>query len=192
VHRAEALQEAGQDPSMGSSGLTAEQQAARARLRDFVNAVSDLPTLVGEEEAGSEEPWVADGYRLQARPATDVPAGTKAQPAPTTSTTAASSGPTTTGDPDGSVSSPAQPDPAGTQPASGEPQPGEPQPTVWTWPVDEVDLATVGDCKAFRGEVGEKIREVFTQANDLTRFEQGTARWQVTVRPLLPDDPDCQ
>src|SRR5690606_33707190 len=124
-----------------------------------------------------------------AQPASDVPAGAPAEPAPVPATTTTASAPGTSADPDtavSSMSSPALPAPSGDEPA-----PDEPQPHLWTWPIEAVELAEVGQCLAVEGELADQVEALFSQANQLTRYEQAGVAYAVVVRPLLPDEPDC-
>src|SRR5687767_15032347 len=156
VHKAEALQETAAMEGEGSQGgpPSQDQREARRRLAEFVAAVGDLRALVGEDDAGEEETWEPVGYRLRSDRAADVPPGSKPKPVPPdspTSTQGGSGGGSSSGSvsPDEPVSSPPQ-----SAPPDGEPpEPSEPKPELWEWPVDAVDLATVGDCKAVRGDV---------------------------------------
>ncbi|MPY94926.1 MAG: hypothetical protein GEV08_18265 [Acidimicrobiia bacterium] len=188
-HVANALREPGEPPW---PGLTEEQQAAREQLAEFVAQASDLGALVGEGNLGEQQPWEPERYRLWAQPASDILPGTPAQPAPGPTTTTSSpaggpaAGPADVTGPDASVSSPAQPPPTGDAAA-----PTEPKPRLWTWPIDAIDLATVGNCLAVEGGVADEVGALFAQADQLTRFEDDGVAYTVIVRPLLPDEPDC-
>jgi len=64
-----------------SNGLTADQLAARTKLRELLTAVSDLPTTLGVK-AGSEQPYKSDALAAIASPyvAPDPATAGKGQP----------------------------------------------------------------------------------------------------------------
>ncbi len=60
----------------------------------------------------------------------------------------------------------------------------EPEPTVVEWPLDSgVDLATATECVEVQREA---IGDLFTEATQLTFFEQDGVTYQVTPRPAYP------
>lgn len=187
-------------------GLSPDQQAARDRLAAFVEEVGDLTRLFGAGHLSDPVPWQPERYRLWAQPASDVPAGTVADPAPEPAPTSppATAADGTGLDPDTAVSSPEQPtsdgraDDTASSPVQPAPDdgsdgtvPGEPRPRLWAWPIEEVDLAAVGQCLVVEGDVADAVGALFSQADQLTRFEQAGVAYAVVVRPLLPDEPGC-
>ena len=68
---------------------------------------------------------------------------------------------------------------------------GEPQPRVRPWPVTGVDLAAADDCLAVTGADATRVADTMDQADQLTFFTTATATYQVTIRPLLPDEDGC-
>jgi hypothetical protein len=67
VREAYALTEAGAE----ASGLTADQVAARAELRDLVDALTDLPATLGADAVSDAEPYVPEAVGAVVSPWTD-------------------------------------------------------------------------------------------------------------------------
>jgi hypothetical protein len=63
-----ALAEATEDLTGSPGSLTGEQAAARARLRDLVAALTDLPATLGAESVGEPEPYVPAAIAAIASP----------------------------------------------------------------------------------------------------------------------------
>lgn len=78
------------------------------------------------------------------------------------------------------------------QPASDEPDPSGLTPQVLEWPL--ADPATLGEPEdggrllVVTGEDLEKLRPLLAQANTLTRWKSGEAKYLLFPRPLLPDE----
>jgi hypothetical protein len=68
THRAYALE---------IEGPGTEDDPARANLAEFVAAMSDLPSTVGDSELGPEEPFETDQYLIRATPADPEAAATE-------------------------------------------------------------------------------------------------------------------
>jgi hypothetical protein len=126
-------------------GLTPEQIANRAALRNLVAALTNLPETLGSEGAGKEEQYVPT--RLAA------------------------------------VVSPwsANPEVEGAQRAVGwpGPLPGE--------PFAAPDLT----CVSVSGDQMAKALDAAKSANALTPWVSSYGRWNIALRPLLPDEADC-
>ncbi len=62
-------------------GLDTEDDPARARLAEFVDAMRDLPATVGDSELGPEQPFAAEQYLIQATPVERGSIATDVEPA---------------------------------------------------------------------------------------------------------------
>lgn len=130
-HRANAL---GFDtPERGPS------TPARDNLLEFVNRVSDLPTVAGAANLGPDELFVAEQYRFQAMVV----------------------------------------DPT---------QWTDPPPTIVEWPAGLGVLAESLQCATVAGEDAEAL---FTDATELTFFEEGDDVYRLAVAAVLPGDAVC-
>jgi len=79
--------------------------------------------------------------------------------------------------------------PAHDVPEGPTPPGGEPEPTVVVWPVPTIDLAAFEQATRLEGAEAEAVRAVLVEADELTRFEQDGAVFQVLARVALPGDP---
>jgi hypothetical protein len=131
-----------------SGGLTTEQAAARAKLRDLLNAVSDLHGTLG------------------------IPAGSEQQYQPVALA---------------AVASPyVAPDPATI--GKGQPEVAWPGPALPGTPVGK-GLDT--GCVTVSGADTATVLAATDKANAATPWTSGGRKWTVIIRPLLPDEKDC-
>ncbi|WP_034594029.1 hypothetical protein [Hamadaea tsunoensis] len=70
-----------------------------------------------------------------------------------------------------------------------------PQQKEMTWPGPALPGAVVGDgpvrCVAVTGADAKAVLDAAAQANQMTPWESGGKRWNVTFRPLLPGEEGC-
>ena len=61
-------------------GIDTEDDPARAALAEFVAAMGDLPSTVGADQLGDEEPFVSEQYLIQATPIDPATLSTDVEP----------------------------------------------------------------------------------------------------------------
>ena len=160
------------------SGLSDEERAARVALAEFVAGAHELV-----QTAGGTESYEIPAFGVFARPTVEaVPDDTTVEPQPgVEAEPGVAPEPGVEGEPG------AAPEPG----VEGEPgiEP-ELERQVLAWPLD-VALAGAGECVLVDGADAETLREVLTDANAATLFEQDGVRYETFFRPLLPHEDGC-
>jgi hypothetical protein len=64
------------------------------------------------------------------------------------------------------------------------------EPRIVEWTVDGVVLAA-SDCLPVEGDAATEVGALLSDADSLTRFDDGSTTWAVVARPLLPHEPTC-
>ena len=69
---------------------------------------------------------------------------------------------------------------------AGTTDPSGVEPSIVEWPSNTgIVLRDVGNCRLIEAE---PVRELFGAANEITRFDDGTTLWTLSVTPVLPGD----
>ena len=144
------------------SGLTDEQIDARTALETYLALVQPIESLPGADQLSEAELFDADRYRLWVQPAVDVDTGSDV-------------------DTD---------DGSGPGAAGIAPGPDDPTPTTALWTVDAIELAE-STCLGVEGAAATDLAAMLADANQLTRFDDGSQVWSVVARPVLPHEPTC-
>lgn len=73
---------------------------------------------------------------------------------------------------------------------TGAEEDGMPGPRTTDWTVDSIRLEPA-ECLAVEGDAVVPLAALLAEADSLTRFDDGTTRWAVVARPVLPHEPTC-